>query len=131
MSMIPWWREPNRHDFNRIADNIDLEGEVTGALSVQVRKLYQLDQAQERDIDRLETIIKVLSQLLIEAGVLDPQQISQRVGAALAVQARQEVQERTNPQLRCARCQETVAQKDTYMTGLGAVCDSCYRALEA
>ncbi len=131
MSMIPWWREPNRHDFNRIADHLDLEGEVSDSLAMQVRKLLELDRAQEQDITRLETIIRVLAGLLIETGVLSQQQVSQRVAAALAEQTRQEMQERTNPQLRCARCQETVARKDTYMTGLGAVCGSCYQALEA
>ncbi|MBW2453261.1 MAG: hypothetical protein JRI68_02070 [Deltaproteobacteria bacterium] len=134
MSMIPWWREPTRHDFNRMAasmaTSLGLEGEVTDSLSVQVNKLYQLDRAQEGDIERLETIIKVLAQLLLEAGVLDQQQLSQRVAAALAEQARKEMQERTNPELHCARCQEVVAQKDTYMTGLGAVCNDCYQALE-
>ncbi len=128
---LPSWRlHPTRGEFNRLAESLQLEGEVTDAFSEQLRKLFELDAVQEQEIERLHTVVQVLTQLLVDSGVIDEQKLEQRVAAALEQQQRQAEEQRRNPQVPCARCEKPVARSATYMTGSGAVCQACYAAIE-
>ncbi|MBT8494542.1 MAG: hypothetical protein KJO07_15910 [Deltaproteobacteria bacterium] len=113
----------------------------------QLRKLYELDHAQSKELAQLRTIVRVLSETIIDMG-FDKERLEQRMEAALddlesektmvegagvgggpyrggpVADAPQEAM--PEPTTVCTHCTNTVLVRRTTITEHGNVCDRCH-----
>jgi hypothetical protein len=113
-----------------------------------INRLFALDRAQGQELAALRVTVEVLSNLLIESGVVDEKSLRYRIEAAWA---NQELLEPPAPPpsayetlsapvaaapppapepvpdqpVECARCFEKVPRSRTQITEQGTVCDLC------
>ncbi|MDG1483332.1 MAG: hypothetical protein P8R54_27325 [Myxococcota bacterium] len=125
MSRRPWFAgAPTRADFNQLADRLDWADEAETGVSSNVRKLYELDREQEREIARLRMVVEELTGLLVTAGVITEDALITRLEARRAAVSKSRAPSR--PMVNCASCTTAVPQSDTYFSDLGEVCSLCF-----
>jgi hypothetical protein len=73
-----------RQRINEAADDIDrLSGDAAGLRS-QLKQLVGLDREQGRHIAKLERVVYVLMEMLVESGTVDVEKMNERIGRAVA-----------------------------------------------
>jgi hypothetical protein len=136
MKESTWWKTPNIHEHEDALkahrNRLDLVDQSSLGLAESIGKLFQLDQAQSRDLQRIESRIQVLADLLIEAGVIDAAQLQERMKAskAQAESTRQAAEVKVvdgSASTICAACKMTVPVEGTFFSEMGEVCERCYR----
>ncbi len=118
-----------------------------GNQSTQLQKLFSLDRAQEREIERLGVCVQVLFEVVLGLGA-DEQLIRDRVEDALrAIEterngppqvmpsgghpyrggppAAADEKPKPDPTTQCGTCGEEVLLRHTEFTAKGVVCDGC------
>ena len=146
------WRE--REAINQAANELDILRHAEIANADQLQRLFQLDRAQGEEIERLRLTVRILTELLLEAGAVDPQKLQERMQAAL--QAHEEAKRpkqvppppkdhtgqpkpknymsSAQPQperiVRCAQCSDEMPQSDSNFTEWGLICDDCYYRMQ-
>lgn len=137
MEKLKWWQGGGHAwKINEAAAELQALDGVTDALAQQIGRLFQLDQDQSKEIDRVHVVIQVLIQQLVQAGALDETDLSVRIEAALdqlenpdppatdqAVQGHQAAPMRT---VQCSVCQKDVPEHQTLFTEMGQACPTCY-----
>jgi hypothetical protein len=130
MERLPWWRQPNAQDFNGLANDFEdrLRGDqaVADGTADNVRSLFALVRAQDQQVQRLEVVVQLMSDVLAASGMLDEKTLGARLEQALAAKHKQLEAERTHAGLICVRCGCTVPKRQTMMTGAGPTCAACY-----
>jgi hypothetical protein len=101
---------------HRAADGVTTD--VIGSLAAQVSAL-------KAEVARQNAALSVLTQLLMESGVVDGAQLGARFQ-----QATKELQAQAN-RIACARCRKQVDKRTTQITSSGALCDVCFAAMMA
>ena len=74
----------------------------------------------EQSIRELTATVKVLTKMLVDAGVVDEQVLRARIEASL-----DEEMHETNKIVECMSCQKRVPVGRTQQTAAGYVCDEC------
>lgn len=123
------WREASAineaHDAISMLQTADAMGDIN--TSRQVQKLFALDRAQSRQLQRMAATIDVLTELLIETGGIDKGELSSRVLSRVKqIEAAETEETRKGPTAQCSRCSTSVPASRTQITELGTVCDRCY-----
>ena len=130
MARFNWWLGSTHLDhqvaINEQDSRLEQMDEAQGGVAEAVGKLFQLDRAQGRELARIEARIQVLSELLVEAGVIDGEQLQKRLAVALAAQA--QTRAAAEATVRCASCREEVRADGTFYSEMGEICEVCYRA---
>ena len=124
MSRRLWsFMQPTGTDFNELADRLDWADEATDGMAGNIRKLFELDREQEREIAQLRAVVEELTGLLVASGLVDEATLKARVHERLsAVPAAEPAQDT----VRCASCATAVPRADTYFSDLGEVCSICF-----
>jgi hypothetical protein len=131
MTEYSWWKAPNDYDQDRAIKEhrarLDQVDQSSLGLAESIGKLFQLDQAQGRDLQRIESRIQALTDLLVEAGVVNAEQLEERIRASKQeVQAVRQTAEQS-PSVTCASCKMEVPVDGTFFSEMGEVCERCYR----
>lgn len=152
-SFWTWFFDPvdrnTRRAINAAASDIaNVQGSSNWQFARQIKKLFSLDRAQERELERMRAMVQVLTEQIIELGA-DRGQVEVRIQAALerleqdvapAPQPQSTggspyrgalpvaVADEPEPEGTCARCGQTVLLRRTEFTDDGTVCDRCLYA---
>jgi hypothetical protein len=82
----PFWN-PSTFGENRRIDaataDIGALHSASAAAEKQILRLLELDRQQGHEIAKLQSVVYVLMQLLVESGAVDPVKMSERIQAAL------------------------------------------------
>jgi len=148
MQQLKWWQGDayERSAINEAAAELQgLELSIEG-LGEQLRELRQHAQAQDKHLARLQAVLGMVLDLMVERGLGQEQQLRDRVQAV--VEALEPPKPQVNPaqqggspyrgaagapapapperQAACGRCGQQVALSKTVMTEAGVVCDTCH-----
>lgn len=143
--------QAERAAINEAADELDSLTWQTSDLSARTQRLALRQQELVREVTSLRTVVRVLSELLIEAGAVNHAALSERITAALDALEPQKPAARppmprehggasyrdngvphVSPppplrEVRCTRCQAMVPAPETTVTEDGALCEECFR----
>jgi hypothetical protein len=117
---------------NEQSDAIDSVNELQRYTGERVRKLYELDQEQGRELDRLRATINVLVQMLAASGALDEKAFGYRMEAALA-ELEPEVPagpviSQADPAMTCNGCNGEFPMSTFTVMPNGNFCQKCARS---
>ena len=140
-------REAINSNHESISMMMDAQASQSQHLNQQMRKLYELDHAQSKELAQLRTIIRVLSETIIDMG-FDKERLELRMEAALddlesektmaqgagagggpyrgGAMADAPKETKPEPKTVCTRCAKTVLMRRTTITESGNVCDRCH-----
>ena len=137
MDEIDWWDAifsdvgaVERRALNQAAEELGLLNISADLNQEQIHKLFALDKAQREEIERLRLTIKVLTEILVDSGVVAEAAFTERMQAALA--AREEAKAarakaKAEKIVRCQQCGVEVPARSTNLTEWGLVCDACHQ----
>ncbi|AKU96139.1 hypothetical protein AKJ09_02803 [Labilithrix luteola] len=75
------WVERQR--LNQAADDLQALTRDTNTTEKQVLRLFELDRDQGHEIAKLQAVVYVLMQMLVESGAMDAQKLDERVRDAV------------------------------------------------
>ena len=142
---MTWWNNifgdvgwQGRHSRDKVADW--LEGVEDAEAAHQILRLFELDEAQAREIAQLRLTVRVLSEILVDNMGLDPDVLRERMEAAArehetghrqAKPPSQQAEATPEPptpegtRARCSICSAPAAVQATHFSSHGLVCDAC------
>jgi hypothetical protein len=141
---LKWWHSEwrERQLVNEAASELQGLDLTVEGLTGQVRRLAQLGQEQGQQIVRLQAVVDLLLDLVVEKGLVDADHLRDRVQTVLAalepppppVVTAAAGPYRSGPaplpaperQTACVRCGQQVPLSKTVMTAEGEVCDACH-----
>lgn len=155
MAKIGFWEglfgDVGHYERNAINDNAEglsmmMEAQYSNAAhnAKQMRKLYALDHAQSKELARLRTMVRVLSDVVIELG-FDRDRLANIMEDALDVLESEKTMtegsygpdgspyrgggaeaQKAEPKTTCDRCHKEVLLRRTNITEWGTTCDACF-----
>ena len=94
--------------------------------SSQIEKLFELDKAQGREIERLRLTVRVLTELLVDTMGLDEKILHYRMEAAVdEAQRAHEEKSARGKVVRCSTCSQKAPFAEMEFIGFGLVCEAC------
>jgi len=147
MNKLKWWQGEwyERQRINEAAAELAAVDVIADSQGQQLRRLFELDRDQGREIARLQAATGVLMEFLVESKVVEEGALRARLDSAFAAL---DPQQPTSPaaqgertgrggpaappqrQVTCPVCGRQVALRNTFVTVSGEVCDQCYYAAQ-
>ena len=128
-SVLGPWLQPSPEKFIEDASfALHINGLEAIEQDKKLVKLFALDRGQADEIARLRVVVGVLSQLLVDANVIDAEVLSSTVSVALAEleAAKRPAEDSSRAVVKCIGCKEECFACNTQITEDGVVCDECY-----
>lgn len=148
-----WSERQERAALNEAAEEIEALNYQTSDLSMQARRLAERHRQLVCEVASLRLVVRALADLLVEAEVLSPTALDERMSAALeAVEPRDAGTAGASPpvpehggaayrddgiprvsppspplELLCTRCKEMVPAPETTVTEDSTLCAECFR----
>jgi hypothetical protein len=94
-----------------------------GATTDVMTSLSQQLAALRQEVTRQGAALNVLTQMLMERGILDGAQMKARFDQVMDAARAQEAL------VACARCRKQVDKRGTHITASGTLCNACHHAL--
>ena len=110
-----------------VAEMGSATGDGIGANHALIQNLFALDRAQSVEIDRLRATVKVLVDMLLDAGALDQSAFRYRLEAEIdRADAERQEEVAAARKVECYACGQQVEPEQTQVNAIGTICDRCF-----
>jgi hypothetical protein len=108
------------HNLRQVQEQFE---QADGLTSDVMSSLASRIVALQQEVARQNAALTVLTQMLLERGVVDGNALKARFDQLLAANAA------SANLIACARCRKTVDKRRTQMSGSGPICEACAQAI--